>query len=108
MPHLRTSTHPGHIFIVRAFIATIIAVAIIAGARRAEVVLFAQQQLTAGQNVNMVGGPAALHQGPPLSIDGDPFLQRQNEPSMACSSRSAITCLAGANDYRLVSVPGTS
>lgn len=108
MPHLRTSTRPGYIFIVRAFITTIIAVAIIAAARRAEVVLFAQQQLQSGQNVNMVGGPAALHQGPPLSIDGDPFLQRQNEPSMACSSRSAITCLAGANDYRLVTVPGTS
>ena len=76
-------------------------------ARRAEVALLAQQQLTAGQNVNMVGGPAALHQGPPLSIEGDPYLQRQNEPSMACSSRSAITCLAGANDYRLVNVPGT-
>ena len=79
----------------------------IVAARRVEVTLLAQQQLTAGQNVNMVGGPAALHPGPPLSIEGDPYLQRQNEPSMACSSRSAITCLAGANDYRLVSVPGT-
>jgi hypothetical protein len=65
-----------------------------------------QQQLAAGANINMVGGPAQLTPGPPLKIDGDPFLQRQNEPSMACSSRNSITCLAGANDYRLVSVPG--
>ncbi|HKW02873.1 MAG TPA: HYR domain-containing protein [Vicinamibacterales bacterium] len=82
-------------------------VAMVVAARRTEVGLLAQQQISAGQNVNMVGGPAALHSGPPLSIEGDPYLQRQNEPSMACSSRSAITCLAGANDYRLVSVPGT-
>jgi hypothetical protein len=64
------------------------------------------QQLAAGANINMVGGPAGLSLGPPVKIDGDPFLQRQNEPSMACSSRNSITCLAGANDYRLVSVPG--
>ena len=95
------------LFSRRALLTLALIVVTVAAVRRAEVGLLAQQQLTAGQNVNMVGGPAALHPGPPLSIEGDPYLQRQNEPSMACSSRSAITCLAGANDYRLVSVPGT-
>ncbi len=33
---------------------------------------------------------------------GDPFLQRQNEPSMAVSSRNRQHLLAGANDYRTV------
>ena len=37
---------------------------------------------------------------------GDPFLQRQNEPSMAASTRRPCTLLAGANDYRTVDVPG--
>ncbi len=37
---------------------------------------------------------------------GDPYLQRQNEPSMACSSRNPVNCLASANDYRLVGTPG--
>jgi hypothetical protein len=48
----------------------------------------------AGQNVNMVSGikwPG-----------GDPFLQRQNEPSMAVSTRNPMHILAGANDYRSV------
>jgi hypothetical protein len=34
--------------------------------------------------------------------DGDPFLQRQNEPSIAVSSRNSQHLLAGANDYRTV------
>ena len=33
---------------------------------------------------------------------GDPFLQRQNEPSMAVSTRNPMHILAGANDYRTV------
>ena len=66
----------------------------------------AQQGVVAGVNVNMVGGPAQIQNSPTLRIDGDPFLQRQNEPSMACSSRNPLTCLAGANDYRLVDLPG--
>jgi hypothetical protein len=49
-------------------------------------------------NVNMVSGT----QWP----GGDPFLQRQNEPSMAVSSRNPAHILAGANDYRTVDLPG--
>src|ERR1700756_3675930 len=48
----------------------------------------------AGPNVNMVSGT----QWP----GGDPFLQRQNEPSIAVSSRNSMHLLAGANDYRTV------
>jgi len=51
----------------------------------------------AGQNINMVSGT----QFP----GGDPFLQRQNEPSLAVSSRNALHLLAGANDYRTVDLP---
>jgi len=49
---------------------------------------------TPGQNVNMVSGT----EWP----GGDPFLQRQNEPSIAVSSRNPQHLLAGANDYRTV------
>src|SRR5260370_1312292 len=38
--------------------------------------------------------------------NGDPFLQRQNEPSIAVSSRNSSHLLAGANDYRTVDLPG--
>lgn len=51
----------------------------------------------AGQNINMVSGtswPA-----------GDPYLQRQNEPSMAVSSRNPEHLMGGANDYRTVDIP---
>ena len=54
----------------------------------------------AGPNVNMVSGT----QWP----GGDPFLQRQNEPSMAISSRNPLHMLAGANDYRTVDLPGVA
>jgi parallel beta-helix repeat protein len=37
---------------------------------------------------------------------GDPFLQRQNEPSIAVSTRNSLHLLAGANDYRTVDLPG--
>jgi len=50
-----------------------------------------------GENVNMVSGV----QWP----GGDPFLQRQNEPSVAVSSANPLHLLAGANDYRSVDLP---
>jgi len=59
--------------------------------------LLAQQ---VGTNVNMVTGT----QWP----GGDPFLQRQNEPSMAISSRNPLHMVAGDNDYRTVDLPGAS
>jgi hypothetical protein len=51
----------------------------------------------AGRNVNMVAGRRLP--------GGDPWLQRQNEPSIAVSTRNALHLLAGANDYRTVEVP---
>ncbi len=51
-------------------------------------------QPTPGQNVNMVSGA------------NDIFLQRQNEPSMAVSSRNPLHLFAGANDYATVDLPG--
>ena len=53
--------------------------------------------LIVGRNVNMVAGQD--------EIDGDPFLQRQNEPSIAVSTRNPMHLLAAANDYRTVEVP---
>lgn len=52
----------------------------------------------AGRNINMVSGL----QWP----GGDPFLERQNEPSLAVSTRNPDHLLAGANDYRTVDLPG--
>lgn len=47
-----------------------------------------------GPNVNMVSGTKWPQ--------GDPFLTKQNEASLAVSSRNARHLIAGVNDYRLV------
>ena len=52
----------------------------------------------AGRNVNMVTGGEFP--------GGDPFLQKENEPSIAISTRNFCHLLAGANDYRAVNLPG--
>ena len=53
-----------------------------------------------GRNVNMVSGTDR--------VLGDPYLQRQNEPSIAASTRNSLHLLGGANDYRTVDLPGLS
>lgn len=55
--------------------------------------------LVASRNVNMVSGQELPN--------GDPYLQRQNEPSVAASTRNPLHLLAGANDYRTVDIPGS-
>ena len=63
------------------------------------VTLSAQQpQIVPGTNVNMVSGTTFP--------DGDPYLQRQNEPSSAVSTRNPLHILSGVNDYRTVDIPG--
>jgi hypothetical protein len=49
------------------------------------------------RNVNMVSGL--------VWPTGDPFLQRQNEPSLAASTRNPMHMLGGSNDYRSVDLP---
>lgn len=53
-----------------------------------------------GQNINMVSGVTFP--------GGDPFLQRQNEPALAVSTRNPLHLLGGSNDYRAVNIPGNS
>ncbi|MEE9390729.1 MAG: sialidase family protein, partial [Candidatus Aminicenantaceae bacterium] len=53
--------------------------------------------LIAGRNVNMVSGMKLPF--------GDPWLQRQNEPSITVSSRNPLHLFAAANDYRTIDVP---
>jgi uncharacterized repeat protein (TIGR01451 family) len=74
----------------------VVIVAGVIGAVASSALLDGQTGLVPGRNVNVIAGT-----GP----DGDWTLQRQNEPSMACSSRNPLNCLAGANDYRTVDIP---
>lgn len=55
------------------------------------------QQPIAGANVNMIRGTTLP--------DGDPSMQRQNEPSIAISTRNPCHLLGGANDYRILASP---
>ncbi|MBI4444424.1 MAG: Ig-like domain repeat protein [Acidobacteria bacterium] len=65
-------------------------------------------ELYAGRNINMVSGTRQPGETDPqrVALGGDPYLQRQNEPSVAVSTRNPMHLLAGANDYRSVNLPG--
>ncbi len=52
--------------------------------------------LIAGRNVNMTSGKTWP------DPEGDVYLQRQNEPSIAASTLNPLHLLAGSNDYRSV------
>ncbi len=54
----------------------------------------AQNVPSVGANVNMVSGIKLA--------DGDPFLTKQNESTMAVSSVNPLNIMGGSNDYRLI------
>lgn len=63
---------------------------------------------TPSQNINIVSGPVQVLKDPvsrTVTILGDPFLQRQNEPSIGVSTVNPLHLLAGSNDYRSVDIP---
>ena len=59
-----------------------------------------------GPNVNMVACTPGPNNEPCPWPKGDPFLERQNEPALALSSRNSAHLVGGANDYRTVDIPG--
>ena len=63
--------------------------------------------LVGGRNVNMAGGSQILSLKP-FDVRGDVLGRAQNEPSCAISTRNPQHVLCGANDYRMVDVPGVS
>ena len=74
--------------------------------------LTAKQAASAFALVAIVLAPAMLDlsaQIPGLNVNVvsiDPFLQKQNEPSLAVSTLNPCHLLMGANDYRTVNLPG--
>jgi DNA-binding beta-propeller fold protein YncE len=67
----------------------------------------APPHITAGRNVNILGGKQALSLNP-YEVRGDVLGRAQNEPSCAISTRNPQHILCGANDYRMVDVPGVT
>jgi hypothetical protein len=89
MPHALLSAHATRRAVARVVSALLVVVGL-------DVTIAQQQGPVPGANVNVISGTGA---------DGDWTLQRQNEPTIACSSRNPRHCLAGANDYRTVDIP---
>jgi hypothetical protein len=95
-------------FVVHVGFASAIAVAILS------VATTAQQQLPAGVNTNMSGGPtyvtlpvqvsAGVYQY--FDMRGDPFRGPQNEPNCIVSSRNPLHLMCVMNDYGAVDLPG--
>ena len=103
-PGSGTPGHPVELTQGLTLLAAILAIALTMASR-------ADAQLVAGPNSNVAGGPAcsqAEDPSCPFQVFGDISIQRQNEGSMACSSRNPLTCLAAGNDYRLINVPGVA
>ncbi len=65
-------------------------------------------KLVTGANTNIGGGPAELTIAPTFRVRGDLLRKAQNEPSCGMSTRNPQHILCGANDYRMVDVPGIS
>ena len=85
------------LFLILSVIAFVAVVGISTESQYYEIKANPDLDLIAGRNVNMVSGMTLP--------DGDPYLQRQNEPSIAVSTRNPLHLLAGANDYRTVDMP---
>ena len=65
------------------------------------------QSLVGGRNVNIAGGKQVISINP-YEVRGDVLNRAQNEPSCAISTRNPKNILCGANDYRMIDVPGVS
>jgi len=69
--------------------------------------------LFVGRNVNLAPYPQTIPGSTPedpeeiVPYSGDQYLQRQNEPSMAVSTRNPMHLLAATNDYRTVYIPSS-
>lgn len=79
---------------VIVFLFLIVFLAAIGFPKKDKIKKSSEGDILVGRNVNMVSGTTIP--------DGDPYLQRQNEPSIAVSSRNPMHLLAGANDYRTI------